>query len=210
MLIGLTQRVEWLPDRGERRDCLDQAWTTLLSSHGFFPLPIPNRLEDVERLFDRFHIGGIILTGGNDLDIVENPQNPAPERDALERRLIEECARRDLPLLGVCRGMQMLVTHAGGKLFPVEGHAGTTHSLTGHERHPFQLENRTEINSYHNYGIRRDDLGGDHTAAAFAPDDTVEAVMHRRLKQWGIMWHIERGTPDARDAQLLDQLFRKM
>jgi gamma-glutamyl-gamma-aminobutyrate hydrolase PuuD len=209
MFIGLTQRVEWLPDRGERRDCLDQAWTTFFCSHGFVPIPIPNRIDVVDTLFDQIGIGGVILTGGNDLDVLDEPRNPAPERDALERKLIDECSQRNLPVLGVCRGMQMLVTYHGGKLSPVEGHAGTRHPLSGNNGCHLKLDDRVEINSFHDYGIHREDMGEEFTAAALAPDDTVEAVAHRRLKQWGIMWHIERGNPDSRDAQLLNQLFRK-
>lgn len=48
--IGLTQRVQVVPDRGERRDCLDQNWTRLLLSLEMLPLPLVNKVEYVDNL----------------------------------------------------------------------------------------------------------------------------------------------------------------
>ena len=117
--VGLTQRVEVIQDTNERRDCLDQAWTRLLVDNGYLPIPLPNRVEDVDTLIAELEIDGIILTGGNDLSHLTGATNTAPERDAFERRLLERCADLDIPVLGVCRGMQMMVAHFGGELVAV-------------------------------------------------------------------------------------------
>ena len=50
--IGLTQRAEVIQDRNERRDCLDQAWTSLLLENSYLPIPLPNRVKDVDALID--------------------------------------------------------------------------------------------------------------------------------------------------------------
>ena len=63
------------------------------------------------------------------------------------------------------------------------------------------------MNSYHDFGVRPEDLGADLRVAATSPDGWVEAVAHPRCPQWGIMWHPERAPADARDAALLRALF---
>lgn len=198
-LIGLTQRVEDLPARRERRDCLDQAWTGLLLDNGFWPVPLPNRVGDTDKLLTLLGLSGVILTGGNDL-------GAAPERDAFENSLLESCARAKVPVLGVCRGLELMNAHYGGRLEPVSGHAAVTHELSPvpGAKVPFM---RARVNSYHGFGIPGEALAADLAAAAFAPDGTVEAAAHRSLPQWGIMWHPERGPREADDARLLKALF---
>ena len=65
---------------------------------------------------------GLLLTGGGDVDPAlygetASPETelPDPERDAVEAALIDEALARDLPLLGICRGMQLLNVHLGGQ-----------------------------------------------------------------------------------------------
>lgn len=198
-LIGLTQRVEDLPARRERRDCLDQAWTGLLLDNGFWPVPLPNRIPDTEKLLTRLGLSGVILTGGNDL-------GAAPERDTFENSLLESCARSRVPVLGVCRGLELMNAHYGGRLEPVAGHAAVVHDIRAVPGGKMPAL-RPSVNSFHEFGIPGEALSADLAAAAIAADGTVEAAVHRSLPQWGIMWHPERGPRDADDARLLKALF---
>ncbi len=207
MRVGLTQRVETVPSYGERRDCLDQAWARLLTRHGMLPVPLCNAVEDVEPYLGELRLDGIILTGGNDLGHLPGARNAAPERDAFERRALAAAAARDLPVLGVCRGMQMMVAAAGGELRPVEGHAGTRHAVSVRPPAAGCLGARETVNSYHDYCVPAGGLGPDWGAAAAAPDGSVEAMVHRRLRQWAVMWHPERPPWDERDADLLRAVF---
>ena len=79
--IGLTQRVQLVPDYGERRDCLDQRWTPLLEQAGLTAVPLANLSADVGAHVDALGLGGAILTGGNDLAEIAGARDPAPERD---------------------------------------------------------------------------------------------------------------------------------
>ncbi len=205
--IGISQRVEDLPDRGERRDCLDQAWTQLLLRCDFLPVPLPNRVGDVGTYLDELGIGGVILSGGNDLSHLPAPRNAAPERDQFEGELVEACSERRLPILGVCRGLEFLVVHHGGRLQPIEGHIAVRHSLVVTEGMP--LGDRTEVNSFHDYGVFESGLGPNLKAAALAMDGSVEAVVHRQLPHWGIMWHPERAPHANEDAKLIQYFFRE-
>lgn len=207
--LGLTQRVVELPVRGERRDCLDQAWTPLLLRHGFLPVPLPNQTTDAVAMVDGMGIQGFVLTGGNDLTTVPGGVDTAPERDAFEHMLVDLATERGLPVLGVCRGLQMLVVHHGGHLTPVEGHVARRHGLVPANSTSLPLSPRAEVNSFHNFGVVPDGLGPVLLAEATAPDGSIEALRHPSLPQWGIMWHPERDPRDPRDVELFDALFKE-
>lgn len=205
--IGLTQRVENLPDRNERRDCLDQAWTTMLLDCGYTPVPLPNLTTDVPELLRAYGLGGLILTGGNDIADLPGARNTAPERDRFETLLLRHSAQEGMPLLGVCRGLQMLMRHYGGTLSPVGNHVACRHPLIVEDAPGAPLTDRDEINSFHDFGIARADLGSELVVLASAPDGSIEAVRHQRYNQWGIMWHPERDPSDPRDATLIRKIF---
>ena len=207
MRIGVTQRVEQLPDRDERRDALDQAWGPWIETDGDLAVPIPNRLTDVAAFVRDLELGAFVLTGGNDLAHLPGATNPAPERDATEAAVLEYATEHGRPVLGVCRGMQMLVVHSGGNLAPVAGHVGQSHPLDK-QASPWPLRDGP-VNSFHDWGVRPDGVGPILAVLATAPDGTVEAVAHRTLPQVGIMWHPERAEPDPMDRALLRTLIAR-
>jgi len=119
--VGVTQRVEILADRNERRDALDQAWIPLLVAQDLVPVPVPNQLDDPAAWVVELGITGLVLTGGNDLADVVGAKGTAPERDETEYRLLELAIDRSWPVLAVCRGLQLLVRHQGGITVPSKG-----------------------------------------------------------------------------------------
>ncbi len=206
--IGLTQRVAVVPSHGERRDCLDQAWAELLLEHDLLPVPLPNRPGSAAAYLDAFGLQAVVFTGGNDLAHLPNPGEPAPERDAFERELLDVCAARAVPTLGVCRGMQLMVDHHGGRIVPVGGHVAAPHELRLVAEHTalaarLPLGDREQVNSFHGSGVPADGVGAELLPLALAPDGTVEAVVHRTLPRCGIMWHPERAPRDSRDVDIL-------
>ncbi|PWC31703.1 gamma-glutamyl-gamma-aminobutyrate hydrolase family protein [Azospirillum sp. TSO22-1] len=196
--IAVTQRVAIDPAHGERRDALDQRWAPFLAACGLLPVPVPNDAELAVALAERAGVAGLLLTGGNDI-------GTAPERDGTERRLVAWAEARGLPVLGVCRGMQMLLTLAGVALEPVSGHVAVRHAIRlGDER--------VEVNSYHGLAARmvgEELAAGDLEAWGVADDGVVEAVRHRGRPTVGIMWHPEREVPfRALDVDLITTLFQ--
>lgn len=208
--VGLTQRVEMPGDRNERRDCLDQAWARLLAECSCHPVPLPNAVRDAECYLAEIDLDGVILTGGNDLAHLPQAATAAIERDVFERKLLSYCGGHEVPVLGVCRGLQMLVVHHGGGLSRIADHAGVRHGLAVCDSKVMPLANDRQVNSYHQFGVIGHDLPADLEVAARAPDGSIEAVFHQHLPQWGIMWHPEREDRFQRaDVDLITGLFQR-
>jgi len=139
--VAITQRVSVVSAYGERRDCLDQAWTKFLSACGLLPVLLPNVPEAALALCEAVGIAGLVLTGGNDLAVLGGD---APERDAVENALLDLAEQRGLPVLGVCRGMQVIQQRFAIPLRRVEGHVAQRQLIR------IEAEPR-EVNSYHHF-----------------------------------------------------------
>jgi N5-(cytidine 5'-diphosphoramidyl)-L-glutamine hydrolase len=204
--IGLTQRADTVPGRAERRDALDQRWAARLGSAGYLSIPVPNRLDDPDAFVDELDLALLILTGGNDIDALDGARHSAPERDETERRLLAAAAGRGLPVLGVCRGLQSMVHHSGGRLRPITGHVAVPHPIELIAESRWPVRDGRVVNSFHDWAVDPDDIGPDFVPFALAPDGTVEAAYHRALPQVCVMWHPERDPEDADDLDLIRAL----
>jgi putative glutamine amidotransferase len=205
-IVALTQRADDVPGRSERRDALDQRWGALVSAAGYVPVPVPNLLTDLPRFVERVEPALLVLSGGNDLADLPGAQSAAPERDALEHALLDLAARERIPVLAVCRGLQMMVRHGGGCLRRVGGHVGAPHPIEVLDTGAWPLRSGRVVNSFHGWGAEPADLGPDLVPLALAPDGTVEAAAHRVLTQVGVMWHPERPPDDPDDVALVHAL----
>jgi putative glutamine amidotransferase len=156
--------------------------------------------------------GGLLLTGGSDVNPERygetiSPQTDPPDelRDALECALIEECLDRDLPLFGICRGLQILNVHLGGSLVQhvdsIQRHNKRTPDLSL-PAHKVTLEPNTllgsiagkgrwDVNSRHHQAAAR--LGrGLRVAARDSEDGTVEAIEYTAGRfALAVQWHPE-------------------
>ena len=194
--IAITQRVTVVPAYGERRDCLDQAWIRFLGTCGLLPVVLPNIPDAALALCDRADIAGVVLTGGNDLVALGGD---APERDETEHAVLDLAERRGLPILGVCRGMQVIQHRRAIPLARVEGH------VTPHQTIDIEGES-TAVNSYHHFGAF--DTRPPLEVWAVADDGVVKAVRDPDRWTTGIMWHPERFAPfAARDVALFRRVF---
>lgn len=194
--IGVTQRVDIYRDIQERRDCLDQRWHGFLGLCGLMPVLLPNNTDAAEEILSNTDIEGFILTGGNTLAKLGGD---APERDQLEGRLIEYALPKKIPLLGVCRGMQVIQDFYGTALEVVFDHVAVRHPIAG------QRGGR-EVNSYHSFGSY--DSPDPLVTLERSEDGVVESIGHKHAPIKGIMWHPEReSTPDKQDVLLFKRFF---
>lgn len=191
-----TQRVEIVGSYNERRDCSDQNIARFVQACGYLPLPICNTPDYIDEYLEILKPDGFLLTGGNDL--MQYGGN-APERDKLEYLLVEKALQNNIPLLGFCRGMQIIAVYFGAKLMRVSNHVSTRHVLTG----SFDRA----VNSYHNYGIY--ELPETLESLAQSTDGVIEALRHREKAIAGIMWHPEREAPfQLPDIELVKEFFK--
>ena len=204
--VGITQRVEIITGYGERRDCLDQRWSGLMLSMGWFPIPLPNVLpEQAHLLIEYLQLEALVFSGGNSLSKTDpTAADAAPERDALETALLGEAAKNDIPVLGICRGMQMINVALGGAIKPVTGHVAKDHrlnSITDKFKFP------ETVNSYHNFGIGSAELADSLRPLALDDEENIEAFEHSEHRIFGIMWHPEREEPASQlGIQLIKQV----
>lgn len=217
--IGLTLRVVEVPGRNERRDVIDQAWIAFLEFCGFCPVLIPNTIANPAAYIRALDIQGVVFTGGNNISTAINSINGDPlripvamddlasERDLTESKLVTACIEADIPLLGICRGMQFLNVLFGGSLTAIHAHAGTQHALTqASTAIAADYHFDKEVNSYHNYAVlEHDQAQGFHALAK--SNQVIEAMTHEQHKILAMMWHPERNTPFSDNDQRVVQNF---
>ena len=201
-VVAVSQRVDVFPDRNETRDALDQRLITFLLFAGYLPVPVPNGLhkempdgrQDHDALVTWLTVLNplaIVLSGGNDIGQCQT-------RDLTEGWLLDYAKTRQRPVLGICRGMQMMAHWSGVNLKPVKSHVGTQHHISG--------EITGVVNSYHAYSIGRCPDG--FAVMARSEDGEIEAIRHLSRSWAGWMWHPERDENFSdRDVQRVKALF---
>ena len=216
MLMAISQRRG--PEYGGA-DILEASYSKYFDTFDINLIPIPNIGRSIRKYFDKLKVEGIILTGGDDVHPTLYGGDTSllgkysPERDETERSLLEIAIKEDIPVLGICRGMQAINVYFGGTLIQslerdVENainHVRTTHEvLIFDDSKTNQLDITSfEVNSYHNLGLMKPQLSPELIEFATAKDLTIEAVYHPRYAIAAIMWHPERwNNPTPLDSLL--------
>ena len=196
------------------------AYVRAVERAGGRPLLVPPSAEGVEETLDALH--GLIFSGGSDLDPETYGQAPhpetrhvAPERDRAELALLQAALERDLPVLAVCRGSQVLNVALGGDLVQHlpdvvgdEKHRHTPGAFADHDVDLVEgtllsglLGERAAVKSHHHQGFGR--LGHGLREAARAEDGALEAVEDPgRPFALGVLWHPE----EDEDLRLFEAL----
>lgn len=187
------------------------------------PLVLPPSSDSVAETLDL--VDGLILSGGNDVDPARYGAEPHPttdaprqERDEAELALLTAALDRDLPVLAVCRGSQVLNVARGGDLvqhLPDEvGHDRHRHTPGAFADHDVRVEpesrlgailgDRAPVKSHHHQGYGR--VGDGLVEVAWAEDGTVEALEDpARRFAIGVLWHPEEGEDFALFQALVEQ-----
>ena len=196
-ILAISQRVENIYEYSEKRDCLDQRWTSLIHRLGFLPLPLSN-LASPSEFIENITPSAIILSGGNNIAKVDKlALDVSTERDKFEERLIKIAIKKNIPIIGVCRGMQMINLFFDGSMSQVVNHTGVKHEITFVGK--YLEEESREVNSYHRWCIQEPGLGRSLVPLAIANDGTVESFYHEKYPILGFMWHPEREEPHVQD-----------
>ena len=221
-IIGITccMREARYSDFVRHAAILPSAYISMVDKAGGVPMIIPPA-GDMTILLDS--IDGLIVSGGPDISPANYNEEPGPmttefypEQDYSEMGLSERALERDMPLLGICRGMQILSGADGGRMHQ---HLDTTPGHEGHggffgksTEHGVVLEGDSQlasimgdsfiVNSLHHQGVS--DSGSLDVSARADHDGLIEGV-ERKDKKFciGVQWHPERKGHDLLFSALI-------
>ncbi|WP_036609754.1 gamma-glutamyl-gamma-aminobutyrate hydrolase family protein [Oribacterium sp. P6A1] len=198
---------------GYHRSYVNRDYVRSVLAAGGIPIMIPMS-GDKEAVSTALSLcDGLILSGGQDVYPLNYGEEPhrglggvCPERDEFDYALYREAKEKDMPVLGICRGSQIIATAEGGKLYQdlsemdnaLKHNQGHTPDMPSHhvniaegtKLHKIFGENRIAVNSFHHQVIKS--VGEDFTVAATAPDGAIEGLEHKTAKFIvAVQWHPE-------------------
>jgi putative glutamine amidotransferase len=182
-------------------------------------LVIPPNREGAREVAEA--LNGLIISGGGDIKPMPGGEHPAIAdvdelRDDAELALLDQALAREIPVLGICRGMQLLNVFAGGTLVP---HVPDRVGHDGHKEDPGAfgshrvrlisgsslaalLGDEASVPSHHHQAVQR--LGAGFVASAFAEDGLTEAIEDpQRSFCVGVQWHPEEGDDNSLFVELV-------
>jgi putative glutamine amidotransferase len=207
----------------EEAALIPAAYVRAIESAGGRPLLVPPSTDGIEETLDR--LDGLLFSGGSDLDpeLYGQEAHPetngiVPERDTAEIALLKAALERDMPVLAVCRGSQVLNVALGGDLVQHlpevvgdEKHKHTPGQFADHDvdlvagtRVQQILGDHAPVKSHHHQGYGR--IGEGLREAARADDGTIEALEDpSRRFAMGVLWHPEAGEDFALFEALISE-----
>ena len=194
-------------------------------------LPLTDDSSVISQLLD--NVQGILLTGGHDVDPRIYGEEPIPEcgpactmRDSMEKELLDQALEKNMPVLGICRGIQFMNAYLGGTLYQdlptqfgsqVEHHMSPPYDVPVHSvsvREDSGLyrilnRNKLEVNSYHHQAIK--DTADRLKVMAVSEDGLVEAVeMPDKRFVWAVQWHPEFNfSKDENSLKIFEEFIRQ-
>jgi putative glutamine amidotransferase len=227
-LIGITSYAEeirwgvWTEDAA----LVPLAYVRAVEAAGGRPLVVPPSEEGLDETLGA--LDGVIFSGGGDLDpelYGAEPHDatdaPRTQRDAAELRLLEAALDRDMPVLAICRGSQLLNVARGGDLVQhlpeTVGHEHHRHDPGSFSDHDVKVDadsrlggllgDRAPVKSHHHQGYGR--IGSGLREVAWAEDGVVEGLEDGdRRFALGVLWHPEEGEDFALFKGLVDEARR--
>jgi len=184
---------------------------------GGVPVLLASSVDMVEHYLSV--VDGLLLSGGSDVDPFHFGEDPlpgsgeiAPDRDTFELLLVRRCLAEGVPMLGICRGMQVINIAAGGTIFqdiPTQVPGAMKHKQEAprwYPTHPVQIaldsllhslfvEVPERVNSYHHQAVKTPGRG--LRVCATAPDGIIEGIEGESGFVIGVQWH-----PDAMWARV--------
>lgn len=213
---------------GYKRAYVNKDYVDAVIRAGGVPLIIPFSTDKEVIISQAQLIDGLILSGGHDISPYNYGQEPSqkigetfPERDTYEIILLEESKKRNIPILGICRGFQLINVAAGGTLYQdlslIPGNILKHNQVSNPTLKTHKVEikensfissifgKETMVNSFHHQVI--DKVANDFIVVAKASDGVVEAIEHKTYKFLvAVQWHPEMLAVNCEKAR---ELFSK-
>lgn len=212
-IIAITSSMDLNPNRlNDNRTMVSLDYSNSVINSGGIPviLPITDNFEVIKEQVKYFD--GLILSGGGDPDpnlygedCLQELGDITPERDTFELAILEEFLKTKKPILGICRGLQLMNVFYGGTLYQDIKYVDTniqhkqkwladlpTHDINILENNIlFEIfGKKARTNSFHHQMIK--DLGRELTSIATANDGVIEAIQNKNYPFfYGVQWHPE-------------------
>ena len=202
---------------------IPMAYVNAVIQAGGRPLLVPPSDEGIGETLDA--LDGLLFSGGSDLDpstynaeAHAQTNNTRPDRDRAELALVSGAMERDMPVLAVCRGMEVLNVARGGDIVQhlpeLVGHEDHRHTPGVFGDHEVDLKpgsrvcrllgDRAPVKSHHHQGVGR--LGEGLVETAWAEDGTIEGIEDpSRRFTLGVLWHPEQGEDFALFKELVEE-----
>ena len=209
-VIGLTG--SFRPHEWTAQHFLNQSYFHAIRHFGGIPVLLPVMAEPDELDYLVSTLDGLVLTGGDDIDpalfgeaVLNDTVKLCPERDQAEYAVLKLADERNLPVLGICRGVQVMNVYYGGSLYQdipaqIDGcllhrmeapFHRTCHSCIPEQGTPFASRESFGINSHHHQAIK--DVAPGYRAMGRSEDGVIEAIYDPAHRfRWGVQWHPER------------------
>ena len=210
---------------GYKRAYVNKDYVDAVIRAGGVPLIIPFSTDKEVIISQAQLIDGLILSGGHDISPYNYGQEPSqkigetfPERDTYEIILLEESKKRNIPILGICRGFQLINVAAGGTLYQdlslIPGNILKHNQVSNPTLKTHKVEikensfissifgKETMVNSFHHQVINK--VANDFIVVAKASDGVVEAIEHKTYKFLvAVQWHPEMLAVECEKAREL-------
>lgn len=233
-LIGITSNIETKPILNSDRvfNDLNTSYINAVLSAGGVPLIIPNGLKEDDLISLVNGLDGFIFSGGVDVDPSYYGKKDdgtlgevTPQRDETEISLIKYLLNNsDKPIMGICRGMQLINVAMGGTLIMDLPTAGkNNHSLTNHQRSEFTheiivkdnnrlkqiLKDENRVNSFHHQAV--DKLGNNLIITAYSKEDNVVEAIESTDDRYllCVQWHPEELVFNPSHKALFEELIKQ-
>lgn len=195
MNVGLTMRLVYNDSYYEERNCISSDYIKFFQKYECNPVLIPNNLKNPIEYFERLECKSLVLTGGEDILIHYDEVKKGKiifknNRDRTEYLLLEYCLNNNIPILGICRGMQLINLYFKNMIEKLDvNHININHKITINS--VFNEDKVIEVNSFHNNGIKSKNLSKELKYFAFDENGVVEGV-YLENKILAVQWHPER------------------
>lgn len=237
-VIGLTSSLMFMDNNyrfpNYKKIYINEDYVRAIEKSGGIPIIIPIESQNLSINYFLSKINGLLITGGVDINPEHYGEKPHEkigkiinERDSLDFTLLEKALNKNIPVLGICRGMQLLNIYFGGSLYQdksLNKNFNLNHyqnnsepSTLGHLVKVYEktklyniVENKNfKVNSYHHQFIKK--VGKNLLISAKSSDGSIEGIETDDSRfVIGVQWHPERIYENSQESQLIfDNLINK-